>query len=186
MKREDLAKLGLDDTAIDAVMALNGKAIEANKTAAANATAELETTKAQLTEANTVIESFKAMKPEELQAAANNWKAKYEQAEKDFGTKLATMQFETELDTALAGAKVKNAKAVKALLSSDDLRDAAGKFIPERLASQIEKIKTEADYLFESDVKLPELVKGGNNQSVVSDAFTDAMRKGANLATPSK
>ena len=40
MKREDLAKLGLDDAAIDAVMALNGKAIEANKTAAATATAE--------------------------------------------------------------------------------------------------------------------------------------------------
>ena len=182
MKREDLAKLGLDDTAIDAVMALNGKAIEANKTAAANATAELETTKTQLTEANTVIESFKAMKPEELKAAANNWKAKYEQAERDFGTKLATMQFETELDTALAGAKVKNAKAVKALLSSDDLRDAAGKFIPERLASQIEKIKTEADYLFESDAPPPPtIVKGGNNQTVVTDALEVAMRQGAGL-----
>ena len=183
MKREDLKALELSDDQIEKIMVLNGKAIEANKTAAANATAELETTKTQLTEANTVIESFKAMKPEELQAAANDWKAKYEQAEKDFGTKLATMQFETELDTALAGAKVKNAKAVKALLSSDDLRDAAGKFIPERLASQIEKIKTEADYLFESDAPPPpKIVTGTGAQSLTENvtfvgAIQDRLKK---------
>ena len=184
MKREDLAKLGLDDTAIDAVMALNGKAIEANKTAAATATAELETVKTQLTEANKQIEDFKGMDVDGIKKAADGWKSKFETAEKEHSTKLATMQFETELDTALAGAKVKNAKAVKALLSSDDLRDAAGKFIPERLASQIEKIKTEADYLFESDAPPPpKIVTGGENKPVITDALEVAMRKGAGLTT---
>lgn len=184
MKREDLKALGLEETVIDAVMALNGKAIEANKTAAANATAELETVKAQLTEANNQINNFKGMKTqEEVDAAVGEWKTKLENAEKDFQGKLANMQFESELDTALAGAKVKNAKAVKALLSSDDLRDAAGKFIPERLTSQIEKIKTEADYLFESDTPTPRIVTNSNNQTVVTDALEVAMRKGAGLTT---
>lgn len=182
MKREDLKALELSDDQIEKIMVLNGKAIEANKTAAANATAELETVKTQLTEANKQIEDFKGMDVDGIKKAADEWKSKFETAEKEHSTKLATMQFETELDTALAGAKVKNAKAVKALLSSDDLRDAAGKFIPERLASQIEKIKTEADYLFESDAPPPPtIVKGGNNQTVVTDALEVAMRQGAGL-----
>ena len=184
MKREDLKALELSDDQIEKIMVLNGKAIEANKTAAANATAELETTKAQLTEANKQIEDFKSMDVDSIKKAADDWRAKYEQAEQDYKGKLATMQFESELDTALAGAKVKNAKAVKALLSSDDLRDANGKFIPERLTSQIEKIKTEADYLFESDAPPPpKIVTSANNQPVMGDALEIAMRQGAGLTT---
>jgi len=181
MKREDLKALGLEDGVIDSVMALNGKAIESHKNAAQTAQTELETVKGQLTEANSTIESFKAMKPEELKAAADDWKAKYEQAEKDYSAKLATMQFDSELDTALAGAKVKNSKALKALLSTDDLRDANGKFIAERFTEQINKIKSDADYLFESDQPTPKIVQGGNNQSVVTDALENAMRQGAGL-----
>ena len=177
--------LNLEDAVIDAVMALNGRAIESHKTAAQTAQSELEAVKGQLTEANATIESFKAMKPEELQQAANDWKAKYEQAEKDYAGKLATMQFDTELDTALAGAKVKNAKAAKALLSTDDLRDANGKFIAERFTEQIEKIKSDADYLFESSEPAPKIVAGGNNPKTnVPDALETAMFKGAGIKPP--
>lgn len=183
MKREDLKALGLTDEVIESVMAMNGKAIESHKAAATAAQAELESIKGQLAEANTQIEGFKGMDIEGVKKAADDWKAKYEQAEQDYAAKLATMQFESELDTALAGAKVKNGKAIKALLSTDDLRDANGKFIPERFTDQIGKIKSEADYLFESDEKPPKLVTGGNNQSVVTDALENAMRQGAGLKT---
>lgn len=183
MKREDLKALGLEEGVIDSIMALNGRAIESHKNAAQSAQSELETVKGQLTEANTVIESFKAMKPDELKAAADDWKAKYEQAEKDYAGKLATMQFDTELDTALAGAKVKNVKAAKALLSTDDLRDANGKFIAERFTEQINKIKSDADYLFESDEPTPQIVKSGKPVNTVGDAFDQAMRAGAGLST---
>lgn len=185
MKREDLKALNLTDEQIDSVMALNGKAIESHKTAAQTAQSELEAVKGQLTEANTTIESFKAMKPEELQQAANDWRAKYEQAEKDYAGKLANMQFDTELETALAGAKVKNAKAAKALLSTDDLRDANGKFIAERFTEQITKIKSEADYLFESSEPAPKIVAGSNNpKTTVPDALETAMFKGAGIKPP--
>lgn len=185
MKREDLKALNLEDATIDAIMALNGKAIESHKAAAQSAQSELETVKGQLTEANTVIESFKAMKPDELKAAADDWKAKYEQAEKDYQDKLATMQFDTELDTALAGAKVKNSKAAKALLNIDDLKDANGKFIAERFTEQIGKIKSDAEYLFESDESVPKIVTGGNNpKTTVPDALEAAMYKGAGIKPP--
>ena len=80
MKRDDLKALGLEDGVIDSIMALNGKAIETHKAAAQTAQAELETVKGQLAEAGATIESFKALKPEELKAAADDWKAKAEQA----------------------------------------------------------------------------------------------------------
>lgn len=181
MKREDLKALGLEDGVIDSIMALNGKAIESHKAAAQSAQTELETTKAQLSEANTQIENFKGMDVDSIKKAADDWKAKYEQAEKDYSNKLATMQFDQDLDTALAGAKVKNLKATKALLSIDDLKDANGKFIAERLNEQIGKIKADADYLFEPDQPAPRIVDRTNNQTVTTDKFEAAMRAGANL-----
>lgn len=183
MKREDLKALNLEDAAIDAIMALHGKGIETLKSNLTTAQGEVENLKGQLGEANKQIEDFKGMDVESIKKAADDWKAKYEQAEKDYQGKLATMQFETELDTALAGAKVKNAKAVRVLLSTDDLRDANGKFIAERLNEQIAKIKSEADYLFEPEGKLPEIIKGGNNQTVITDKLEAAMRQGAGLST---
>lgn len=186
MKREDLKALNLEDAAIDAIMALHGKSTEALKNNLTTAQSETDTLRNQLKEANTQIEGFKGMKkPEEVDAAVNEWKTKFEQAEKDYAGKLANMQFDTELDTALAGAKVKNAKAAKALLSTDDLRDANGKFIAERFTEQITKIKSEADYLFESNEPAPKIVTGGNNpKQTVPDALEAAMFKGAGIKPP--
>ena len=183
MKREDLAKLGLDDTAIDAVMALNGKAIEANKTAAATATAELETVKTQLTEANKQIEDFKGMDVDGIKKAADEWKSKFETAEKEHSTKLATMQFDTDFDTALTGAKVKYKNEVKTRLKVDELKDGNGKFIAERFNEQIKQIKNESDDLFESDAPPPpKIVTGAGAQSLTENvtfvgAIQDRLKK---------
>ena len=160
MKREDLEALGLEKGVIDSIMALNGRAIESHKNAAQSAQSELETVKGQLTEANTVIESFKAMKPDELKAAADDWKAKYEQAEKDYSAKLTVMDFDKDFGAALAGAKVKYSNEVKAKLDLAALKDANGKFIAERFSEQITKIKESAADLFEPDTPLPEIIKG--------------------------
>ena len=184
MKREDLKALGLEDGVIDSIMALNGKAIETHKAAAQNAQAELETVKGQLAEAGATIESFKALKPEELKAAADDWKAKAEQATKDAAAQLAAVKFDYALESALTGAKAKSAKAVQALLSTDTLKDANGEFIAERFTEQLEKIKSEHDYLFTDATPAPQIVKGGGNQSVMSDPQLEAMRKGAGLTSP--
>lgn len=184
MKREDLKALGLEDGVIDSIMALNGKAIETHKAAAQTAQAELETVKGQLAEAGATIESFKALKPEELKAAADDWKAKAEKAQTDAAAQLAAVKFDYALESALTGAKAKSAKAVQALLSTDTLKDANGEFIAERFTEQLEKIKSEHDYLFTDATIPPRIVQGGNNQSVMSDPQLEAMRKGAGLTSP--
>lgn len=184
MKREDLKALELSDDVIEKVMSMHGKGIESLKSNLTTLQAETDGLKTQLTEAGAQIEKFKGMDIDGIKAAADDWKAKAEKAQTDAAAQLAAVKFDHALESALSGAKAKNAKAVQALLSTDALKDANGEFIAERFAEQLEKIKSENDYLFADAKEPPKIITGGNNQSVVGDAFEIAMRKGANLATP--
>ncbi len=184
MKREDLKALELSDDVIEKVMSMHGKGIESLKSNLTTLQAETDGLKTQLTEAGAQIEKFKGMDIDGIKAAADDWKAKAEKAQTDAAAQLAAVKFDHALESALTGAKAKNAKAIQALLSTDALKDANGEFIAERFNEQLEKIKSENDYLFADAKPIPELILGGNNQSVVGDAFNDAMRKGAGLATP--
>ena len=181
MKREDLAKLGLtDEKIIDAIMDAHGKDIEKQKSAAEAAKASADALQAQLTEAGTTIEGFKKLDVEGIKVAANEWKAKAEQAQADAAKQIASLKFDHALDGALTGAKAKNAKAVKALLNANDLKLAEDGSIL-GLKEQLEKVESENDYLFESDTPTPKVVLGGQNKSVISDAVVDAARKAAGL-----
>ncbi|MBA3572544.1 MAG: phage scaffolding protein [Pyrinomonadaceae bacterium] len=165
MKRDDLKAMGIADEAIDAIMAAHGKDVESHKTAVATANAELENLKAQLTEAGTTIEGFKALKPDELKAAADEWKARAEQAQADAAKQLATVRFEHSLENALKDAKARNVRAVTALLSKDALKlNEDGSILG--LKEQLETLKKESDYLFEGTQPTPKIVTGGNNQPI--------------------
>lgn len=190
MKREDLKKLGLTDEAlekaglkadlIDDIMALHGKSIEKQKTDFETATTAAEGLQKQLDEANKQIESFKALKPEELQKAVTDWQKKAEDAQNDAEKQIAEMKFSHALDGALAGAKAKNPVAVKALLKTADLKLAEdGSIIG--LNEQLEKVKTDNDYLFDTDEPEPQIVTGGKNKGLLGDAALMAAREAAGL-----
>ena len=181
MKREDLKALGLEDDVIEKVLTAHGKDMAAQTTSLTTTQAELETLKGQLTDANAAIESFKAMKPEELKVAADDWKVKYEKATTESAAQLANLKFDHALESALVGAKVKNAKAVSALLSTKNLKlTDDGKILG--LDEQLTKIKSENDYLFTDETPVPKIVTGGNSQSVIGvDAMETALRQGAGL-----
>jgi uncharacterized protein YdiU (UPF0061 family) len=190
MKREDLKKLGLDDEIIakagleahiiDDIMALHGKDIEKYKSDLEATKTELESVKAQLGEASKTIEGFKKLNPEELQKSAEEWKQKYEAAQAEAQEKLKSVKFEHTLDNALASAKAKNIKAVKALLDMQNLKfDDDGKIV--NLDEQLNKLKTENDYLFESEQPEPKIVLGGKNKSVIGDGTVIAARRAAGL-----
>ena len=182
MKREDLEKLGLNAEQIDQIMALHGKSVEKAKADLAALTTERDGLKKQLEDANAQIEGFKALDIEGVKKAADEWKAKAEQAQKDAEAQIKALKFDHALDQALAGAKAKNIKAVKALLSMEGLKlnDADGSIIG--LKEQLEKIQAENDYLFESDQPAPKIVAGGqNNKSLAQDPFIAAFRRGAGL-----
>jgi len=182
MKREDLEKLELNAEQINQIMALHGKDIEKHKADLAALTTERDGLKKQLEEANAAIEGFKQLDVDAIKAAADEWKAKAEQAQKDAQAQIQQLKFEHALDQALAGAKAKNVKAVRALLQMDALKlnEADGSIVG--LKEQLEKLQSEADYLFESDQPAPKVVAGGNNQSVMNtDPFIAAFKRGAGL-----
>ena len=115
MKREELEKLGLEKEAIDSIMALNGKDIEAHKAKIAAAEAERDGLKSQLAEANAAIDGFKALDIEGVKKSADEWKAKAEQAAKDAEAKVYQVRYESALSDELKASKAKNVKAVRGL-----------------------------------------------------------------------
>ena len=182
MKREDLTKMGLTDEAqIDAIMALNGKGIEKSKADMVTLQASADALQAQLTEAGTAIEGFKAMKPEELKKAADDWKAAAEKTATEAAAQLTNVKYDYALKDSMRGAKVKYSNEVLARLKQDELKDKNGMFISERFNEQIATIKTDDSSLFDTDTPQPKIVVGGQNKSVLSDAVVDAARKAAGL-----
>lgn len=100
-----------------------------------------------------------------IKKAADDWKETAEKAKADADKQISQMKFDYALSAALTGAKAKNTKAVKALLDMDGLKfnDNDGKIVG--LDEQLAQIKTDNDYLFESDEPAPEFVKGTNGGS---------------------
>ena len=159
MKTEFLKSLNLSQEVIDKIMAENGKDIAVEQKKAEKVIQErdsyklkAESLETQVNDANTEIQKFKDMDIDGIKKAADDWK---ETAEKAM----------LEIGRALTGAKAKNTKAVKALLDMDGLKfnDNDGKIVG--LDEQLAQIKTDNDYLFESDEPAPEFVKGTNGGS---------------------
>ena len=179
MKREELEKLGLEKEVIDSVMTLYGKDIEAHKAKLAEAQAERDGLKSQLDEASKTIDGFKALDIEGVKKSADEWKAKAEQAQKDAEAQVYKVRYESALADALKGHKAKNVKAVRALLNEADLKLTDEGLVG--LKEQLEKIKSENEFLFDSDEPRPRIVAGAQNKTVISDLTVEAARKAAGL-----
>jgi len=180
MKREDLEKLELEKEKIDSIMALHGKDIEKLKSDKQELDTQFGNLQKQFEDANKQIESFKSMDVEGIKKAADEWKAKAEQAEKDAKEQISKLKFETALDGALASAKAKNPKAVKALLEIEKLQlDDDGEIL--NLSKQLEKIKSENDFLFDSGDKEPKFAGKTSGDKQNLDPVVAAARKAAGL-----
>jgi len=181
MKRDDLKKLGVADELIDGIMALHGQTVDKSKSDLATLKTETDAYKAQLEDASKQIETFKSLDIDGVKRQADEWKAKAEQAQTEAAAQVAKLKFDTALTGALSGEKAKNAKAVQALLDMNGLKfnEADGSIIG--LKEQLEKIKSENDYLFDGGDPLPRIVTQTNNETVTTDAFTSAMRSAAGL-----
>ena len=172
MKTEFLKSLNLSQEVIDKIMAENGKDIAVEQKKAEKVIQErdsyklkAESLETQVNDANTEIEKFKDMDIDGIKKAADDWKETAEKAKADADKQISQMKFDYALSAALTGAKAKNTKAVKALLDMDGLKfnDNDGKIVG--LDEQLAQIKTDNDYLFESDEPAPEFVKGTNGGS---------------------
>ena len=169
MKREFLKGFELPEDVIDQIMAENGRDIERFKAEVE----ELDSLRAQLTDAEQQLECFTQMDIEGIKKAADDWKTRAEQAEADSAAKIAAMQFDHALGSALTGARAKNAKAVKALLDMDMLTLEGGEIAG--LAEQLERLKLENDYLFEGEsggVSIVKPTRGGHMKSITKEDFS--------------
>ena len=180
MNKKELVELGIAEDVAEKIVILHGKDIEKQKSAIETAKTEADGLKSQLAEANKAIEGFKGMDIEGVKKSADEWKTKAVQAQVEYDKQINSLKFDHALEGALTGAKAKNAKAVKALLQTDVL-----KLQPDGtifgLDGQLETIKKDNDYLFESDTPNPKIVLGGGNQPVLTDAVVEAARKAAGL-----
>ncbi|MDO4721425.1 MAG: phage scaffolding protein [Peptostreptococcaceae bacterium] len=116
MKTEELKAQGLTDEQIQFVMAENGKDVGKYKSEAETAKAQAKTVQEQLTEANKTIESYKGMNIEDIKKSAQEYKEKFEAAEKKSKEELERLKLEYAIDNALTAAGAKNLKAVKATM----------------------------------------------------------------------
>lgn len=153
MKREWLKGLDLSEEQIDQIMAENGKDIEnakgdldSVKNTLTATSAELDTVKAQLETANSTIESYKSMDVEAIKRSADDYKTKYEEAQRTAQEQIDSLKFEHSLESALSKAGAKNVKAVKALLDIESLRNS--KNTDSDIESQISSLKESDPYLF--------------------------------------
>lgn len=147
MKREFLSNLKVGDQplskeVIDAIMAENGRGIEAAK----KPFADYDHLKTQLDEAQKTIQGFKDQDIEGIRKSAKDWEEKYNQAVKDHEAKLADMAFDRKIEEAITGAKGKNAKAIKALLDVDTLK--ASKNQDADIKAAMDALQKDSGYLF--------------------------------------
>lgn len=147
MKREFLQNLKVGDQplskeVIDAIMAENGRDIEAAK----KPYADYDHIKTQLDEAQKTIKGLQDQDIEGVRQSAKDWEEKYNQAVKDHETKLADMAFDRKLEDAITGAKGRSAKAIKALLDVDTLK--ASKNQDADIKAAMDALQKDSGYLF--------------------------------------
>ncbi|MCR1897812.1 phage scaffolding protein [Irregularibacter muris] len=147
MKREFLKELRLEEETINKIMAENGKDIEKYKTLSETKEKEVKTLQGQLDTANKEIESYKEMDIESIKQSARDFQKKLEDTQVQAKADIEKLQFDHALEKALAGAKARNVKAVKALLDLEGLKLNNGELVG--INEQLEKIKQENNYLFE-------------------------------------
>lgn len=133
MKREFLKDLGIDDEAINKIMAENGKDINAAKGDAEKVAAELEQAKTELKAANDTLEKVKDY--DNVKAEVEKYKADLKSAQDDYSKKIASMEL---------AAKVKDFTSNKKFVN-DLTRDAINKQLADAVSADENKGKSLED-----------------------------------------
>ncbi|MDD2956440.1 MAG: phage scaffolding protein [Oscillospiraceae bacterium] len=194
MKREFLEGLDLGEgvklskAAIDAIMAENGKDIEAKNNTITTLTTERDGLKTQLETANTTIKSYKDMDVEGIKAKADEWETKYNTDTQALKDQLDAANYGFAINGAVAGLKFSSESAKKAFVA-----DLTAKKLPlqeGKLLGMDDFVKSYQNsdpnaFLPEGDDKTPVATKGGTGggTQIAADA---ALRAAFGLPDNSK
>jgi len=137
---------------------------------------ERDTLKDNLKTAQDTLKTFEDVDVNELNGKIAALTADLAKKDSDYQAKIADMEFNSVLDTAISGSKARNSKTVKALLDIETLK--ASKNQAEDIKSAIEAIKAENDFLFESSepIKNPVAPTGIPDPSEKKMTLAEAMK----------
>ena len=137
---------------------------------------ERDTLKESLKTAQDTLKTFESVDVKELNGKITQLTADLAAKDTEYQAKIADMEFNSVLDTAINGSKAKNAKTVKALLDLETLK--ASKNQSEDIKSAIESLKAENDFLFESNepIKNPVAATGIPDPSGKKMTLLEAMK----------
>lgn len=163
MKTEFLQNLKVGDQpltkeVIDAILAENGRDVEAAK----NAHADYDHIKEQLKTAQDALKNFEGVDVAQLQGQITTLNGQLAEKDKEWQAKLDAQTFDSKIKDAITAAKGKNHKAVAALLDLDALR--ASKNQDADIKAQLDKVKQENAWAFD-DGSTPPPYAGGTGGS---------------------
>lgn len=180
MKREFLQNLKVNDQplpkeVVDAIMAENGRDIEAAK----KPFADYDTIKQQLEDARTTIKGFEDQDIDGIRRSAQDWEKKYNDAIAAHQQELADRDFRQMLESAITGVKGKNVKAITALLDVDALKESKNQEADIKAA--LEGLKKDSGFLFDGEETPPPYAGGTgvnhNRSSGSNDTLAGALRE---------
>ncbi|WP_342505631.1 phage scaffolding protein [Sporosarcina sp. FSL K6-2383] len=149
MNREFLKGLGLDDAAIDKIMAEHGKTVESHKSKVTDLESSVTDLKGQLTQRDSDLKDLKkkAEGSEELQTQLTTLQGKYDTETADFETKLKDTNLATAMKLDLIG-KVHDVDMVIGQIDKSKIKvDETGK-VTEGLDEQIKTLQESKSFLF--------------------------------------
>lgn len=170
MKREFLEGLDLGEgvklpkSAIDAIMAENGRDIEAKNNTITALTTERDGLKTQLGDANATIQSYKDMDIDGIKAKAGEWETKYNTDTQALKDQLAAAEYGFAVKEAVAGLKFSSESAKKAFvadLTAKKLPLQEGKLLGLEDFAKTYKESDPDAFLPENDDKTPVVTRGG-------------------------
>lgn len=166
MKREDLKALGLEDSAIDKVMALHGQTVNGLNAQINTLNTEKETLTEQVSQSAKQLEDLSKDNADnaELQTQIKQLQDDKAQLESDSQTKLVEVQTNYAIESALKDAGARDVKAVLPFIDKDTIKLADGKVTG--LDEQLKTVQADKDFLFQpagSETKKPAIVTGQNS-----------------------
>lgn len=176
MKTDFLKGLGLEQDAIDKIMAENGKDIAAEKTKTIKAEGERDNFRDQLATATESLEKFKDVDPTAMQGEIDNLKQQLKDKDNEYAAKEADRIFSDTIKEAIKTAGGRNEKAVMAMLDMNALKESKNQ--SEDIKKALETVKESDAYLFGSDEPFKNPVgatggsgTGGDNFSAIRAAM---------------
>lgn len=176
MKTDFLKGLGLEQDAIDKIMAENGKDIAAEKTKTIKAEGERDNFRDQLATATKSLEKFKDVDPAAMQGEIDKLNQQLKDKDAEYAAKEADRIFSDTIKEAIKTAGGRNEKAVMAMLDMNALKESKNQ--SEDIKKALETVKESDAYLFGSDEPFKNPVgatggsgTGGDNFSAIRAAM---------------